>query len=97
MGGTGDELEKWGADVIFGRARGPMAALARIFLRGLSFIYWFLIKFRLKAFRQHWIEQSNLGTMTISVGNLTVGGRGRRRWWSCYRGLCGTEGGMWRC
>ncbi|MDE0827183.1 MAG: tetraacyldisaccharide 4'-kinase [Akkermansiaceae bacterium] len=77
MGGTGDELEKWGADVIFGRARGPMAALARIFLRGLSFIYWFLIKFRLKGFRQHWFEQSNLGTMTISVGNLTVGGTGK--------------------
>lgn len=77
MGGTGDELEKWGADVIFGRARGPMAALARILLRGLSFIYWFLIKFRLKAFRQHWVQQSHLGTMTISVGNLTVGGTGK--------------------
>lgn len=77
MGHSGDDLEKWGADVIFGRRRGIGAALARIVLRWLSFIYWVLVRLRLKAYRQHWREQSRLATMVISVGNLTVGGTGK--------------------
>lgn len=77
MGSTGDDLEKWGADVIFGRRRGLGAALARFVLRGLSFVYWAAIRLRLKAYRQHWVKQSHLGTMVISVGNLTVGGTGK--------------------
>lgn len=77
MGSTGDDLEQWGADVIFGRRRGLGAAVARFLLRGLSFIYGLVIRLRLKAFRQHWITQNHLGTMVISVGNLTVGGTGK--------------------
>lgn len=77
MGHSGDDLEKWGADVIFGRRRGLGAFLTRIVLRWLSFIYWVLVRLRMKAYRQHWCEQSRLATMVISVGNLTVGGTGK--------------------
>jgi tetraacyldisaccharide 4'-kinase len=35
------------------------------------------VRLRLKAYRQHWFEQSRLATMVISVGNLTVGGTGK--------------------
>lgn len=77
MGQLGDDLEKWGADVIFGRTRGLAAVLTRVVLRGLSWIYALVIRLRMKAYRQHWIQQSHLGTMVISVGNLTVGGTGK--------------------
>lgn len=77
MGQWADDIEKWGADVIFGRARGFGAATARVVFRALSFIYGFIVRVRLKAYRQHWKEQARLGTMVISVGNLTVGGTGK--------------------
>lgn len=74
---AGDEVEKWAADVIFGRARGFGAAVARCAFRLLSFVYGFVVRMRLKAYRQHWKEQSYLGTMVVSIGNLTVGGTGK--------------------
>ena len=76
MGQLGDDIEKWGADVIFGRRRGFGAWLARIVLRGFSFLYGGAVRLRLKAFRQHWKHQGHLGTLVISIGNLTVGGTG---------------------
>ncbi len=77
MGQLADDIEKWGADVIFGRARGFGATVARLVFRGLSFVYGFGVRIRLKAYRQHWKQQAHLGTMVISVGNLTVGGTGK--------------------
>lgn len=77
MGQVGDDIEKWAADVIFGRARGFGAAVARLVFRALSYVYGFIVRMRLKAYRQHWKEQVQLGTMVISVGNLTVGGTGK--------------------
>jgi tetraacyldisaccharide 4'-kinase len=77
VGQLADDIENWGADVIFGRARGFGAAVARIVMRALSFVYGAIVCLRLKAYRQHWKEQTQLGTMVISVGNLTVGGTGK--------------------
>ncbi len=77
MGQLGDDLEKWGADVIFGRRRGLGAMLARCVLRGFSFLYGLLVRLRLKAYRDRWKQQGHLGTMVISIGNLTVGGTGK--------------------
>ena len=77
MSQMGDDLEKWGSDVIFGRARGVRATLARGLFRALSFVYAFAVRLRLKSYRQHWKEQTHLGTMVVSIGNLTVGGTGK--------------------
>ncbi|MFP6884081.1 MAG: tetraacyldisaccharide 4'-kinase [Roseibacillus sp.] len=77
MGQVAEDVEKWGADVIFGRARGLGAALTRVLFRGLSHVYGWIVRVRLKAYRQHWKEQVQLGTMVVSVGNLTVGGTGK--------------------
>jgi tetraacyldisaccharide 4'-kinase len=77
MAGVGEEIEKWGADVIFGRRRGLGAFLARLVLRGFSWLYGFIVRLRLRAFRRNWKHQSHLGTMVVSVGNLTVGGTGK--------------------
>lgn len=71
------ELERWGSDVIFGRARGFRAALARWFMWTLSGLYRVLVQTRLALFRNGWKEQHHLGTLVVSVGNITVGGTGK--------------------
>jgi tetraacyldisaccharide 4'-kinase len=77
MGGRNNELEKWATDVIFGRARGFWPSMMRLGLRGLSWIYRFGVKLRLRLYRKGWKQQANLGTMVVSIGNLTVGGTGK--------------------
>lgn len=77
MAGDKNELEKWATDVIFGRARGFGPSMMRILLRGLSWLYRFGVRLRLRLFRKGWKPQSNLGTMVVSIGNITVGGTGK--------------------
>lgn len=77
MAGDKSELEKWATEVIFGRARGFGPSCMRVLLRGLSWIYRFGVRTRLKLYRKGWKGQTNLGTMVVSIGNLTVGGTGK--------------------
>ncbi|MES2997389.1 MAG: tetraacyldisaccharide 4'-kinase [Verrucomicrobiota bacterium] len=74
---TLDELERWGADVIFGRAKGFKASLARFLLRALSGIFRLLVQLRLARYRSGAREQHFLGAKVISIGNITVGGTGK--------------------
>lgn len=71
------ELERWGSDVIFGRAQGFRAALMRMFMRTLSGVYRFAVQTRLHLYRNDWKTRHYLGTLVISIGNLTVGGTGK--------------------
>lgn len=71
------ELEQWGADVIFGRAKGFRAGMMRLAMSALSGIFLLVVRARLGVFRRHWKQQSHLGTQVISIGNLTVGGTGK--------------------
>ncbi len=72
-----DELEQWGTEVIFGRARGFRATMMRLLLWCLSGVYRAGVAFRLRRFRNGGVEQQYLGTQVISIGNLTVGGTGK--------------------
>ncbi len=72
-----DDLEKWAADVIFGRARGFWPFVMRRILWGGSLLYRLGVKTRLKLYRDGWKEMNHLGVMVISIGNLTVGGTGK--------------------
>ena len=74
---TASEFEVWAADVIFGRARGFRAFLTRLLLRALSGIYRMLMQTRKYLFYQNYKQRFHLGTLTISVGNITVGGTGK--------------------
>ena len=74
---TLNELEQWGTEVIFGRARGFRATMMRIFLWMLSGLYRFGVAVRLRRYRKGAKEQQYLGTQVISIGNLTVGGTGK--------------------
>ncbi|MGJ8695798.1 MAG: tetraacyldisaccharide 4'-kinase [Verrucomicrobiaceae bacterium] len=77
MAQKNDELEKWAMDVISGKARGVGPTALRFFLRGVSVLYKVGVKTRLRLFRKGWKEQHDLGTMVVSIGNLTVGGTGK--------------------
>lgn len=71
------ELERWGGDVVFGRAKGFRAALARFLMSALALVFRGLVQVRLRLFQSGWKEQHHLGTQVISVGNITVGGTGK--------------------
>lgn len=72
-----DELEQWGADVIFGRAKGFRASLARALMLGLSGLFRVLVQLRIALFRHGLKHQEYLGVQVVSVGNITVGGTGK--------------------
>ena len=72
-----EELERWGADVIFGRAKGFKAALMRFAMRALSGIFRLVVQLRIWRYRRGWRAQHHLGTQVIAIGNITVGGTGK--------------------
>lgn len=72
-----EELERWGADVIFGRAKGFRAALARFLMRALSGIFRLIVQIRIWRYRSGWKPQHHLCTSVIAIGNITVGGTGK--------------------
>lgn len=72
-----EELERWGADVIFGRAKGFRATLMRFFMRALSGLFRMIVQIRLWRYRSGWRPQHHLGTQVIAIGNITVGGTGK--------------------
>jgi len=72
-----EELERWGADVIFGRAKGFRATLMRFFMLALSGVFRVLVQIRLWRYRRGWKPQAHLGTQVVAIGNITVGGTGK--------------------
>jgi len=72
-----EELERWGADVIFGRAKGFRAALMRFAMLALSGVFRGIVQIRLWGYRSGWRSQHHLGTQVVSIGNITVGGTGK--------------------
>ncbi|RYD22600.1 MAG: hypothetical protein EOP87_26910, partial [Verrucomicrobiaceae bacterium] len=51
------ELERWGSDVIFGRAKGFRAAMMRMAMTTLSGVFRLLVQTRLALFRNGWKHQ----------------------------------------
>ncbi len=74
---TIEELEQWGADVIFGRAKGFRATMMRVLMLGLSGLFRGLVQTRIALYRSGWKPQEYLGVQVVSIGNLTVGGTGK--------------------
>jgi len=72
-----DELEQWGADVIFGRAKGFRASMMRLLLGTLSGAFRVAVAIRLWRYREGWKPRHHLGSQVIAVGNITVGGTGK--------------------
>ncbi|MBK1834040.1 tetraacyldisaccharide 4'-kinase [Roseibacillus ishigakijimensis] len=77
MSSVGQDLEKWGADVIFGREKGFWATVARLVFRVFSWLFALLVRLRLLLFRSGLRDQARLGVQVISIGNLTMGGTGK--------------------
>ncbi len=77
MKSRSDEWEEWGADIIFGRARGFVAAMVRTLLRVVSWGFRLMVQGRLYLYGSRMIHERNLGALVISVGNITMGGTGK--------------------
>lgn len=77
MSSLGQDLEKWGADVIFGREKGFWANVARVVFRVFSWLFTVIVRIRLFLFRVGWKKQARLGVKVVSIGNLTMGGTGK--------------------
>lgn len=72
-----DELEEWATDVIFNRAHGFRAWVMRCILRVVSWFFYAIVKVRLLLFRRRLRTVHYLGTLVVSVGNITAGGTGK--------------------
>lgn len=72
-----EELERWGADVIFGRAKGFRATMMRFLMRALSGGFRCVVQLRLWRYRSGWRPQHHLCTRVVAIGNITVGGTGK--------------------
>ena len=72
-----DELEEWVTGVIFNRAHGFRAWVMRCILRAVSWVFYIIVKVRLLVFRRRLRTVHYLGTLVVSVGNITAGGTGK--------------------
>lgn len=73
-----EELEQYAIEVILERRRGVKAALLRFVLWLFSLLFRFGVWLRHLLFRNRFIlKDHHLGTLVISIGNLTVGGTGK--------------------
>ena len=72
-----DELEEWATEVIFNRAHGFRAWALRCVLRSVSWVFYLIVKVRLLLFRRRLRTVHYLGTLVVSVGNITAGGTGK--------------------
>src|SRR5215216_4405105 len=77
MSQRSETLEQFAIDVILGRRQGARAAMLRVLLHGLSFVYERLVQLRLFLYRHRILRERALGCLVISIGNLTVGGTGK--------------------
>ena len=77
MKSRSEEFEEWGTEVIFGRAKGFRASMMRMVLRGASWLFRLVVLARLYLFHSSIAKQARLGTLVVSVGNITVGGTGK--------------------
>ncbi len=77
MKSRAEEFEEWGTEVIFGRAKGFRATVMRMILRGASWLFKAVVLTRLSLYRNNISKQERLGTLVVSVGNITVGGTGK--------------------
>jgi len=70
-------LETFAIDVILERRYGKRAAILRVVLFLLSLLYLRIVQFRLWLYRSRIYRPRSMGSLVISVGNLTVGGTGK--------------------
>src|ERR1700724_4367053 len=72
-----EELEQYAIEVILDKTHGFRAALLRMALRLLSFLYLAIVQVRLFLYHKRILKERQLGCLVISIGNLTVGGTGK--------------------
>ncbi|HMJ06642.1 MAG TPA: tetraacyldisaccharide 4'-kinase, partial [Chthoniobacterales bacterium] len=68
MSQRSERLEQFAIDVILGRRQGFRAAVLRLLLHGLSFIYERIVQLRLFLYRHRILRERTLGCLVVSIG-----------------------------
>ena len=72
-----EQLEQFAIEVILEDRKGKRAAILRVVLYLLSYVYRGIVQLRLWLYRKRFLRERTLGCLVISIGNLTVGGTGK--------------------
>lgn len=64
-------------DIIYGRSEGFFASCYAALLKGLSYIFSFVVYCRHLLYKNRILRDAPLGCLVVVVGNLTVGGTGK--------------------
>src|SRR5271170_4683064 len=72
-----EQLEQFAIEVILEDRKGKRAAVLRVVLYALSYLYRGIVQMRLWLYRKRLMRERTLGCLVISIGNLTVGGTGK--------------------
>jgi len=72
-----EQLEQFAIEVILEDRKGKRAAVLRVILRALSYLYRGIVQLRIWLYRKRLMRDRTLGCLVISIGNLTVGGTGK--------------------
>lgn len=72
-----NEFERFGIDVVYGRAEGTGATLLAVVLQSASYLWSGWAQARLWLYRKRILHDQPLGCLVVVVGNLTAGGTGK--------------------
>ena len=72
-----EQLEQFAIEVILEDRKGKRAAVLRVLLYALSYVYRGIVQLRIWLYRKRLMRERTLGCLVISIGNLTVGGTGK--------------------
>jgi tetraacyldisaccharide 4'-kinase len=72
-----EQLEQFAIEVILEDRKGKRAAVLRVILYVLSYLYRGIVQLRIWLYRKRLMRDRTLGCLVISIGNLTVGGTGK--------------------
>jgi len=72
-----EQLEQFAIEVILEDRKGKRAAVLRVILYALSYVYRGIVQLRIWLYRKRLMRERTVGCLVISIGNLTVGGTGK--------------------
>ncbi len=72
-----EDFEQYTVDVIYNRRQGNGVKFYGFILTILSYIFNFVVQFRLLLYKNRILHNQHLGCLVVVVGNLTVGGTGK--------------------
>ena len=91
-----DRFERFAVDVVYDRRTGRAARVFGMVLNAFSYLFEGIVRLRWYLYRNRLLRNRPLGCLVIVVGNLTVGGTEKPRWWRNLPEVCTSKVAKWR-